>query len=328
MSKSPLGFVIVIEQGKLERHVLLLVESLRMFAGQFRDSPIWVVQPRSGMEISSRTREALDRLGVKFTYKDLNQKLRNYPFANTPYAASFVESSIDHSVSTLVYLDSDILCCGPPSELDLNGLKKLAIRPVDRVNIGIKVGTSPSDYWKKIFSICNVDETKYWYVETVSDRQSILAYFNNGVTATNPTYHIFEKWKLNLEKVFEELDLEKLPVTDFRVHYVDQVVLAATILANFKMHEINLLDIRYNYPLTEHYYLISKNGSSPLRKSIFVHYHWMFNQAFFLRDLDINPVVKQWVLSRIPISRDLKATYLMFVTKLYGKLGIHNLHQI
>ena len=320
MTKNPLGFVVVIEQGKLEDHVLLLVESLRLFAGQYKDSPIWVVQPRMGLGISSKTREALDRFGVKFISSNLNQKMRDYPFANTPYAASFVESLSRGLVSTLVYLDSDILCCGPPTELDIGDPIKLAIRPVDRVNIGIRKGISLPDYWKKVFSICNVDESKYWYVKTVSDQQMILAYFNNGVTAANPAYYIFENWKLNMEKVFEELHLSELPKTDFRVHYLDQVVLAATILANLQMQEVDLLDIRYNYPLTEHYYLIKKNGNSPLRESIFIHYHWIFDQNFFIKELDINPIVKQWVFSKIPVSRNLKATYLMFVTKLYGKL--------
>ena len=46
MMKHPLGFVLVVEAGALEKKALLLLESIREFAGPFRRCPIWAVQPR------------------------------------------------------------------------------------------------------------------------------------------------------------------------------------------------------------------------------------------------------------------------------------------
>src|SRR5882724_13491486 len=76
------GFVACIEGGVLETQALLLFESIRQYAGRFRDCPIYALSPRAGHGISQNARSNLDKLGVHHIDAILNTECSEYGPAN------------------------------------------------------------------------------------------------------------------------------------------------------------------------------------------------------------------------------------------------------
>jgi hypothetical protein len=85
---------------------VLLVESLRR-QPSLREAPIFVVQPRSGDPPSDHTLRRLTDNQAWFLRADLNQTWRQHALMNKVYAAAWVESLVESSLETLVYLDTD-----------------------------------------------------------------------------------------------------------------------------------------------------------------------------------------------------------------------------
>src|SRR5882762_6080827 len=81
-NKPNAGFVACIEGGVLEAQALLLFESIRQYAGRFRDCPIYALSPRSGHAISESARYKLDKLRVTYIDEVLNTECPEYGSAN------------------------------------------------------------------------------------------------------------------------------------------------------------------------------------------------------------------------------------------------------
>ena len=111
------GFVACIEGGVLEAQALLLFESIRHYAGRFRDCAIYALSPRSGHAISENARGKLDELRVTYIDRILNTECSEYGSANRVAAAAYIEKSHPHEI--LVILDSDTLFLREPDAIAL-----------------------------------------------------------------------------------------------------------------------------------------------------------------------------------------------------------------
>src|SRR6267142_1768804 len=85
------GFVACIEGGVLEAQALLLFESIRRYAGRFRDCAIYALSPRSGHSISESARYKLDKLRVSYIDAILNTECLEYGPANRVAAGAYIE---------------------------------------------------------------------------------------------------------------------------------------------------------------------------------------------------------------------------------------------
>jgi hypothetical protein len=62
----PITFVCCVESGLLENQTVRMIESLRRWGGQLRESPIFAVTPRMGLPLSRQTHRDFERLGVEY----------------------------------------------------------------------------------------------------------------------------------------------------------------------------------------------------------------------------------------------------------------------
>src|SRR5258708_28285852 len=92
------GFVACIEGGVMEAQALLLFESIRQYAGRFRDCPIYALSPRRGYAISESARSKLDSLRVNYIDAILNTECLEYGSANRVAAAAHVEELYPHEI--------------------------------------------------------------------------------------------------------------------------------------------------------------------------------------------------------------------------------------
>src|SRR5881227_86992 len=127
--KPDVGFIACIEGGVLEAQALLLFDSIRRYAGRFRDCSLYALSPRAGHAISTDARRRLDELGAVYVDTVLNTECPEYGSANRVAAAAHIEDTRPHEI--LVVLDSDTLFLREPSEFILPPEVDVAVRPVD-----------------------------------------------------------------------------------------------------------------------------------------------------------------------------------------------------
>jgi hypothetical protein len=109
------AFVLCIERNAMRPQALLLIESIRAFAGAHRNAQIWAVAPRPRLGVDDETRARLGALDATYVQEPLNLACPDYGSANRVYAAAWVARRA--TATTLVILDSDTLILDEPELL-------------------------------------------------------------------------------------------------------------------------------------------------------------------------------------------------------------------
>ncbi|HEX6924554.1 MAG TPA: hypothetical protein VF167_03965 [Longimicrobiaceae bacterium] len=299
--KSKLGFFLIIEAGDLEHKALLLVESIREFAGVYRNAPIWVVQARAGRGPSATTLAKLSEHQAYFVRAELNCTWRDYGPGNKPYSAAFLEHLLEGSVDTLVLLDSDMIFVNPPVALELNGEEVIAVRPVDEAHLGSPSDELPSTYWRGIYEVCGVDSTRVWDVRSTVDRKLIRAYFNAGLVAARPAAGLFRDWRENMERLASRRNDSTIFPSHRERWFLDQSCLAATVLARTDRRQVRILDRAYNYPLHKQPVLSAAERLTSMRELTVIHYHDEFYRTRWRRTIEVPPDYAEWLDKRLPL---------------------------
>jgi hypothetical protein len=264
--------VCCVEDGVLEDQALLLVRSIRRFAGTLADAPVYVVAPRAGRAPSAETIAALEAMGAIVVVEPLNHEYPDYGMANKWAAGLWAE---EHATTDmLVFVDSDTIFCGDPTAFRLPDGIDLAVRPVDRKDKG---STGPSDeregYWQRLYELTGVSQRPW--LDTPVRPQRIRAYLNGGLVVTRRSQRLFTTWYRDF------LTLEQaghLPPEG--IHYMDQLALAATVARCWDRTQI--LDWRYDYPLPHRAALAEPARGVALEDLVHVHYHWWFARPGYL----------------------------------------------
>jgi len=305
-----LGFVVVIEQGDLEAMALLLVESIRR-QPSLQGCPIFVIQPRRGNTLSPNTLRQLTNNHAWYLNADLNQVWRQHNLMNKVYAAAFIESMVENSLDTLIYLDSDIFVAASPDGIRLKHDQMVGAAPIAEWRLG-KVGQlvdEPlNDYWKMIYTACLVKNPPDWHITTTIDRRKILPYFNTGVIAVRPSQAIFRQWRENVERLATDDRSSRQARNSGEFYFLEQASFAGTLLARFSQEQIRILEHRYNYPLHAHHLLPDHVRAAAMNEICFLHYHGHFTNLYWMDDINITEPLRGWLVSRLPLRPRLRFT--------------------
>jgi hypothetical protein len=296
-----IAFIACIEQGYLENQTKLLCRSIRKYGGRFCNTPIYTFQPRQGTAVSDETLSVLNDLGVVHITEPLNTAFPNYGVANKIYACAWAEEMLTEDV--LVFLDSDTLILNEPAAFDLPGDIDAAARPVDRKGIGSIGPGDPNDwYWLRLYELCGLENTSY--VETTVNAERIHPYFNAGLIVARRSTGIFCQWKSDFLYL---IGAHHIP-SNGKMWYMDQCALAATLGRIFD--RVQILNWRYNYPMTHRWLLAPPFNMVQLEECIHVHYHKWFSCPHYLQRLwpPLNPdsEVVQWLEPYLPLEPILK----------------------
>ncbi|MCU1267027.1 MAG: Sulfotransferase family [Acidobacteria bacterium] len=281
------GFVACIEGGVLEAQALLLFESIRHYAGRFRDCPIYSLSPRAGHGISRSARAKLDELKVKHTDVILNTECREYGSANRVAAAAYIEETYPHEI--LVVLDSDTLFLREPDKILLPTDIDVAVRPVDLKGMCTNGPGDPFDrYWRDLCRCCGVDYEGIPWNESFVDRRRIKATYNGGLVVVRGEIGILRRWA---DFFFASVREGLTPYsTDRRFRsgagWVDpaagrlwgsnQAALSLAIWSNTR--RVQVLPPTYNYPLTLHDKIDAATAKAVFPHLVHVHYHWLLDE--------------------------------------------------
>ena len=281
------GFVACIEGGILEEQALLLFESIRQYAGRFRDCPIYALSPRAGHDISKSAQSRLDKLRVTYIDAVLNTECPEYGSANRVAAAAHIEKFYPHEI--LVILDSDTLFLREPDKILLPLDVDVAVRPVDVKGMCTGGPADPFDsYWRDLCRCCGVDYDEIPWTESFVDHHRIKASYNGGLVMVRSKLGILQQWA---EFFFASVRERLTPYArDHRfrsgVGFVDSTASrlwgsnqAALSLAIWnRTRKVEELPPIYNYPLTLHCQIDPGTVRAVFPHLVHVHYHWLLEE--------------------------------------------------
>lgn len=282
-----LGFVACIEGGVLEAQALLLFESIRQYAGRFRDCPIYALSPREGHAISESARSKLDKLRITYIDAILNTECREYGSANRVAAAAYIEEMYPHQI--LVILDSDTLFLREPDKILLPPDVDVAVRPVDVKGMCTGGPGDPFDnYWRDLCRCCGVEYEEIPWTESFVDQRRIKASYNGGLVIVRSELGILQRWaRFFFASVRQRLTpyaeahrfrsgVSWIDSTASRLWGSNQAALSLAIWSSSR--RVQELPPVYNYPLHQHGEISLDTVQSVFPHLVHVHYHWLLEE--------------------------------------------------
>ena len=112
-----------------ERNALLLVESIRAFAGSLSGAPVWCLTPEHRGQVSATLRDRLDALDVTLIPFEMDPGVAAFRFTGEASAAALAESMADGRVECLAWLNANSLVLREPREFLLPEGVSLGYRP-------------------------------------------------------------------------------------------------------------------------------------------------------------------------------------------------------
>ena len=243
-------FATFAEQEAQLNNILLMAKSIRTFAGQHRNAPIWLYIPTSLGEEKFRIWEQLANFNVNIKTSETPQDAIWYYFARKVFAAAQAEAEADGRTEILAWLDEDTIVLQEPSEFILAKGKALGYRPVMHKNIGL-LYTGPVDlFWSRAYNIMSVSESSLFPMVTPADGDTIRPYFNAGCMIVRPKQFTLRKWAEYFTLLYQDSVLSEMCKQDvYKRIFIHQAALTGAIVNYLARDEITQLSDRINYPI-------------------------------------------------------------------------------
>jgi hypothetical protein len=310
LAESEIAFLICVEANRLEPQARLLCESIRTFAGRYRNAPILAVSPRPRLAPGPEARARLEMLGVSHVAEPLNESGSPYGSINRIVAGAWAENVSPPPY--LVLLDTDTVFVGEPSFVRAGA----GVRPVDVKGSASSGPGDPLDaYWTRLCGFGGIEPSRLPWIETTIDNTRIRASYNGGFTVVRRDLGILQGTR---EIFFASLaeNLRPWAGSGLDVHAStgpvgteasewwgsSQAALSVGIWS--RTSDVHLYDERYNIPL----HLLVGRQSWPLPagfEPILLHYHYLAeprHQAQFreaLKRIGCSAETAGWIEARL-----------------------------
>jgi hypothetical protein len=293
-------FAFMAASGGSETEALILARSIRAFAGEFSDNPIWVLIPETEDNISEVIREKLVSLNAHLVPFKVDRAASRFPFAGKAFASATAESLADGQTDFLVWMDSDSIVIDEPKELLLRDGKDLGYRPVDHTLIGSSYDGPMDSFWELIYRKCNVPEGRLFPMTASVDENRIRPYFNAGLLVVRPERGLLQLWRDNFDRLYRETCFEEFYQQDalYRI-FIHQAVLAGTILSSMDRQEIQELSHLINYPLHMHTDYPADRRPEYMNELITCRYDVFFQDPNWRQILPIKEPLKGWLTKQL-----------------------------
>lgn len=279
-----------------ERESLLLARSLRTFGGKLANHPLWLMVPQKLESVSRPTLRALEEVGIRFNRFKVPGDALQFPFGGKVYAAAAAETLASNEADILVWMDSDTVFTGEPSEVVLGENVSLGYRPVMLKNISSLYDEPVNAFWDFIYKGCNTVEEDISLMLTTIDKVRIRPQFNAGLLCVRPKVGLLRAWRNNFERLYQQSEL----VTFYQEHvlyriFVHQAILSATLLASLKKEDMQDLGQRLNYPVFLEMDADIARNAATLRYDEFK----FFEGTDWENKIDLNEQVQTWLQTQV-----------------------------
>lgn len=284
-----------------ETNALLLVESIRAFAGSLSQAPIWCFVPQYGKELSANTEQRLAELGAIIIKYDIDAEARRVFFAADIQAAALAESMATDHTQLLVWLSSNTIVLQEPKDFLLPDDKVLGYRPVHHTNVGSPYEKPLDTFWSLVYKYCEVPEDRVFPMQTHVDAKMIRPYFNAGMLVIRPDKRLCTTWRDTFFTIYHKPDMQALYEKDERYTiFAHQAILSGIILQMFSPQELLELPNDYNYPI--HLYEEDVTGHRPSRIEdlVTIRHEGFYTDPDWMTKMPAGDTLKTWLKERLP----------------------------
>jgi len=284
---ATIRFLTVVNTKQEERQARFLIESLRSFGGELRESPVWVFAPE---KVDLGDFDAME--GVVVFPLDIKAPYHHYILADKVFACARAEELAGAEIGSLVWLNLDCLIVNPPVLFDLGPAFDAALRPVHIKNVGSLAQEPLDDYWKAVYQMIGVEGASYT-VESFVDAQILRPYFNTHCFSINPARGLLQAWREYFKSLVTDKKFQAGPCQDdLHQVFLHQVVLSAVIMKSLDQARIRMLPPEYSYPLHLQQRLPASRRVKNLNSLACAVYE---KDEFHLSDFEIQEPLKSWL---------------------------------
>jgi hypothetical protein len=248
--KGDLIFAVFAGNAEQLEHAILLAESIRTFAGRYKDNPVWIFVPHGGIDPTSDLGARLTRQAVELHESTTPDEASWFPYASKVFAAAQAEARAEGWSERMAWLDEDTIVLREPGAFSLRPGLALAYRPVMHRNIGSLYSDPVDDFWARIYRGLAVPDAALFPMITPADGDIIRPYFNAGLLVVRPERSILRRWAEDLLKLASDSSLVAQCRQEVRKRiFLHQTALVGAILNLVGREEMLELPGQYNYPL-------------------------------------------------------------------------------
>lgn len=301
-NKEQLIFTTVVyPTNRSETNALLLVESIRDFAGSLSQAPIWCFVPQYEKQLSSNFQDRLSEFNTTLIPYEIGHDALRFFFAADIHAAAIAESMAVGKTDFFIWLSSNTLILHEPTAFLLPDGKDLAYRPVHHINVGSLYDEPLDAFWKLVYQYCNTPVDRVFPMKTHVDGLIIRPYFNAGILVTRPENVLFKTWRDTFFKIYQEPELQQLYKQDERYAiFIHQAILSGVILATLTVEEIQELPSAYNYPEHLHGEDVTANRPAILDELVTVRHEGFYQDPDWKQKMEASDSIKDWLAERLP----------------------------
>jgi hypothetical protein len=295
-------FACLVASSKDLAKALVLAESIRTFAGDYANQPVWFLIPEGKNRFSKANFSKINALAVDAQVFDLNSQAEKFPFASKVVAAAAAESLADGRASQLVWMDTLSMVINSPDAMLLIKDTKLGYRPVDHLLIGSQYDEPPDPFWKLIYYSCGVDVGDIFPMITSADQIKIRPYLNAGMLVVRPEFQLLQHWRDTFLEIYQAPQfLEFYNQQRLYKIFIHQAVLAGVALATFTENQILELPNQVNYPLHMHNQFPPANRPTKMNNLISFRYERFFARPDWQEIIHVDPPLQGWLDERSKI---------------------------
>jgi hypothetical protein len=199
-----------------ERKALLLIESIRAFAGSLSQSPIWCFALGNEKSLSEKTNDRLSALDATLIHFETDARTPQFPFIQKVLVNAQAESTAQGKTDLLVWLDTDTIVLQEPKSFLLREGRSLGCRPVHHINIGSRCDDPLDLFWTQIYRYCQVPKDRVFPMTTHVDGARIRPYFNAGLLIVRPERHLLQTWRDNFLRIHRAAEFQEIYEKDER----------------------------------------------------------------------------------------------------------------
>ena len=291
---------IVYPRRSSETNALLLVESIRAFAGSLSRSPIWCLTPEYKEPLSEAFMKRLQPLDVTLMPFEIDREVLQFPFTGEAHAASLAESEAVGKADILAWLNPNSVVLQEPGAFLLRDDRILGYRPVHHTLVGSRFDGPLDSFWTLVYRYCGVPGDRVFPMRTHVDDETIRPYFNAGFLITRPERGLLKAWRDKYFSVYGEPPLQELYRRDGRYRiFVHQAVLSGVIMAALETDEIQELPPTYNYPIHLHGEDVTDHRPSSLEELVTIRHEGFYEDTEWFEKVPAGEPLKRWFAERL-----------------------------
>jgi hypothetical protein len=259
------------------RSVFYLVESIREFAGSYKDAPVWVFIPPEFAGEFIDLQNKITSLGADLKISKAPEQSLWLYFAGKTYAAGKAEAEAEGIAGILVWMDADSIVLSEPEDFEPEEVISFAYRPVMHNRSGSLYSEPPGPFWSRIYKSLSISDSAIFPMVTPADRQTIRAYFNSGLMVVRPERRLLRKWGEDFTTLYSDPVLAEMCRGDIEKRiFLHQAAVVGAVLNSIKKEEMIELSDRYNYPMFFHRYYDAVKEFSSIENIITLRYDVYF----------------------------------------------------